>query len=41
MKHFELDSKGKSLDRLDRRTHGNTHCGIKNFKYDFMSYSGT
>jgi len=35
---FGLDSKDSNIDRLDRRTQGNTNNTAKNVREDFMSY---
>jgi len=35
---FGLDSQDSNMDRLDRRTQGNTNNAAKNVREDFMSY---
>lgn len=35
---FGLDSQHSNMDRLDRRTQGNTNNAAKNVREDFMSY---
>lgn len=39
MTNFRFDSQDLNMDRLNRRTQGNTNNAAKNVRQDFMNYS--